>query len=150
MSEAEDRVLKRLAQQSRRLKALNRQQVVVGAFKRVPEHTPEELADIVRYNEFGTDKAPARSFLRGTVYKNHNHGWRFVSREAVKGVLSGQFTANAAYKFVGDRMVDDVHKQIDTIGPANAPSTIAKKGRNEPLIDTGGLYRSIGKKVIPR
>lgn len=150
MTSGADEVIKKITQQRRRLNQLNHQQVNVGAFKNVPEHTPEELAKIVRYNEFGTDKIPARSFLRGSVYKNRNHSWQFASRQAVKAVVGGKLTGNAAYKLMGDRMVADVHKQIDTIGPPNAPSTVRKKGRNEPLVDTGGLYRSIDKEVTKR
>ncbi|KJW12865.1 hypothetical protein VC81_03765 [Levilactobacillus spicheri] len=150
MSSGADAVLKRLAMQKRRLKQLNGMEVSVGAIKSVPEHTPEELQKIVRYNEYGTNKIPARSFLRGAVYRNSNHGWRFVSREAVKAVVAGKLTGDAAYKMVGDRMVKDVRHQIDIVGPANAPSTIKKKGRNQPLVDTGGLYRSIDKEVLKR
>ena len=129
---------------------MNANEVSVGAIKEVPEHTQEELQQIVRYNEFGTTKIPARSFLRGSLYRNSKHGWRFVSREAVKGVLNGSLTGNKAYKIVGDRMVEDVKHQIDIVGPPNAPSTIRKKGRNQPLVDTGGLYRSIDKEVVKR
>lgn len=150
MSSGAEEVLKRLALQKRRLKQLNKSEVSVGAIKSVPEHTPEELQKIVRYNEFGTNKIPARSFLRGSVYRNSKHGWRYVSREAVKGVLSGQLTSGKAYKLIGDRMVEDVHHQIDIVSPHNAPSTIKKKGRDQPLVDTGGLYRSIDKEVRPR
>lgn len=148
MESGADKILKKLTMQKRRLKQLNVAEVSVGAIKPVPEHTPEELQKIVRYNEFGTSKIPARSFLRGAVYRNSKHGWRFVSREAVKGVVEGKLTGNAAYKLVGKRMVQDVRHQIDIVSPANAPSTITKKGRNQPLVDTGGLYRSIDKEVL--
>lgn len=150
MASGADEVIKKLTMQRRRLKQLNDSEVSVGAIKSVPEHTPEELQKIVRYNEFGTDKIPARSFLRESVYRNGKHGWQFVSREAVKGVIEGKLTGNTAYKLIGDRMVDDVKHQIDIIGPANAPSTVKKKGRNRPLIDTGGLYRSIDREVLKR
>lgn len=150
MESGADAVIKKLRLQQRRLRQLNANEVSVGAIKEVPEHTQEELQQIVRYNEFGTAKIPARSFLRGSLYRNSKHGWRFVSREAVKGVLNGSLTGNKAYKIVGDRMVEDVKHQIDIVGPPNAPSTIRKKGRNQPLVDTGGLYRSIDKEVVKR
>lgn len=147
---SENEIIRKLTKQRKQLAKLNGKQVVVGAFKSVPEHTKEEMAEIVRINEFGTSKIPARSFLRGTIHKNRKHGWRFAGKEAVKGIISGRISAIGAYEAIGSRMVEDVHHQIDTIGPDNAPSTIAKKGRNQPLIDTGGLYRSIDKKVINR
>lgn len=150
MASGADEVIKKLTMQRRRLKQLNDSEVSVGAIKSVPEHTPEELQKIVRYNEFGTDKTPARSFLRGSVYRNGKHGWQFISREAVKDVIEGKLTGHAAYKLVGDRMVEDVKHQIDIVGPVNASSTIKKKGRNQPLVDTGGLYRSIDKEVLKR
>ncbi|WP_304057836.1 hypothetical protein [Levilactobacillus namurensis] len=150
MASGADEVIAKLKLQKRRLNQLNHGEVSVGAIKSVPEHTPEELQKIVRYNEFGTAKIPARSFLRGAVYRNSKHGWRFVSREAVKAVVAGKLTGNKAYKMVGDRMVEDVKHQIDIVGPANAPSTVKKKGRNQPLVDTGGLYRSIDKEVLKR
>ena len=150
MASGADEVIKKLTMQRRRLKQLNDSEVSVGAIKSVPEHTPEELQKIVRYNEFGTDKIPARSFLRGSVYRIGKHGWQFISREAVKGVIERKLTGHAAYKLVGDRMVEDVKHQIDIVGPVNASSTIKKKGRNQPLVDTGGLYRSIDKEVLKR
>lgn len=150
MASGADEIIKKLTIQQRRLKQLNASEVSVGAIKAVPEHTPEELQKIVRYNEFGTAKIPARSFLRGAVYRNSKYSWRFVSREAVKAVVAGRLTGNKAYKMVGDQMVEDVKHQIDIVGPVNASSTIKKKGRNQPLVDTGGLYRSIDKEVLKR
>lgn len=150
MPSGADKVLERLAMQQRRLNQLNSYEASVGAIKSVPEHTPEELQKIVRYNEFGTSKIPARSFLRGTVYRNSKHSWRFASHEAVKQVVDGKITGHAAYKAMGDQITKDVRRQIDTIGPKNASSTIKKKGRNQPLIDTGGLYRSIDGEVLRR
>lgn len=148
-SGAED-VLKKLTMQKRRLKQLNVYKASAGAIKNVPQHSPEELQNIVRWNEFGTHDIPARSFLRGALYRNSKHGWRYVSREAVKGVLNGTLTGNKAYKLIGKRMGEDIKKQIDTIGPPNAPSTVRTKGRNQPLVDTGGLYRAIGGKAVRR
>lgn len=150
MESGADAVIKKLTMQKRRLKQLNSLQASVGAIKSVPEHTPEELQKIVRYNEFGTSKIPARSFLRATVYKNRKHSWRFVSHEVVERVVAGQITGNKAYKIMGQQMVDDVHRQIETVGPPNAVSTIKQKGRNQPLVDTGGLYRSIDGEVLKR
>ncbi|MCY9807035.1 hypothetical protein OXT66_05655 [Lentilactobacillus senioris] len=150
MSSGADKVIQKLQLQKRRLKQLNTNQANVGAFKNVPEHSPEELQKIVRWNEFGTDKIPARSFLRGASARNRKHSWKYTAGVAVKGVLKGRLTGNQAYKLLGGQMADDVRHQIDIIGPPNAPATVKMKGRNQPLIDTGGLYRSIDEKVTHR
>lgn len=99
MASGADEIIKKLTIQQRRLKQLNASEVSVGAIKAVPEHTPEELQKIVRYNEFGTAKIPARSFLRGAVYRNSKYSWRFVSREAVKAVVAGRLTGNKAIRW---------------------------------------------------
>ncbi|WP_268914112.1 hypothetical protein [Lentilactobacillus sp. SPB1-3] len=150
MSSGADEIIQKLRMQQRRLKQLNNNQANVGAFKNVPEHTPEELQKIVRWNEFGTAKIPARSFLRGASARNRKHSWKFVAGTALKSVLNGKLTGNQAYQMVGKQMADDVRKQIDTIGPPNAAATVKLKGRNQPLVDTGGLYRSIDEKVTKR
>jgi hypothetical protein len=50
----------------------------------------------------------------------------------------------AAAGFIGNVARDDIKKTIkDMKEPGNAPSTIAKKGFDDPLIETRKLWASI-------
>ena len=49
---------------------------------------------------------------------------------------------------LGEKVVADVQRKIVALkDPPNAPSTIAKKGSANPLIDTGRLRQSIDFEV---
>lgn len=147
---SESELLKKLRLERRRLKSLNKYQAEAGALKKVPEHSEEELRMIVRANEFGTMTIPARSFLRGAAARNKRHAWRYAASVSVGKVINGGLTAMGAYKSISEVMAEGVRHQISIVGPANAPATIKKKGRNEPLVDTGGLRRSIDGRVTTR
>jgi hypothetical protein len=104
-----------------------------------------ENADKGRWNEFGTDHAPARSFLRATsaLYR------RVYAQALTAGVSAAVRTGNAS---VARKSVEttaqyfhrDVLRRIDAgIRPPNSPRTLAMKSGTTPLIDTGAMRRAI-------
>lgn len=121
--------------------------------------------DLITYaaaNEFGTDVIPERSFLRSTV-DLHRADYEKELADAVGlmidsvskgGVFSGGgraaiAQAKKALQRLGLRAVGDVQAQIVEIrDPPNAPSTIARKGSSNPLIDTGRMRQSVSFVVV--
>lgn len=145
-----DRGYKRLI---RNWLALGTRQVLVGVRSRDGFKTREgdslNLAGIASANEFGTadGRVPERSFLRSTVDENADTYGRMIGR-AVLRHLSGQEDIDQGLAKLGARAVGDVQAKIVAIDtPPNAPSTVARKGADNPLIDTGRLRQSIDYEI---
>lgn len=119
------------------VKELGDKELVIGVIG------DEELAQIALRNEYGTSKIPQRSFLRSTLEENEDN--------IVLHYLNIYRTTNDLEKAAhqtGDYVEKLVKAKIasgDFV--PNAPSTIRRKGRNQPLIDTGRMMNSI-KSVV--
>ena len=108
-------------------------------------------ADVVAYatiNENGGDKGnnpPRRSFIASTL----NLHYKVYTALLVRGVRTAVRTGKpqAATKAVEDtaeRYKRDIGRRIDSgVGPRNAASTVARKGFNHPLVETGTLRKAI-------
>jgi hypothetical protein len=106
----------------------------------------EDLVTIAAANEFGTATIPERSFLRSTVDEGRAKYAKLL-RQAVERMVDG-VPVPLAMGVVGETLVGDVQKKIrNRIPPPNAPSTIARKGSDVPLIDTGRLRQSIDYEI---
>lgn len=86
---------------------------------------------------------PERSYFRATFDKHWRSNWADQVQFDGSKMLVGEMTAKELYEDLGRVMTKDVQKAIATASPKNSPATVARKGRNNPLIDTGGLYRAI-------
>jgi len=107
-----------------------------------PDGTP--VASVAQYNEFGTPRIPPRPFMRNTI-SEHSHEWGPALGKALQ---ASDYDTNAALSLVGEGISRQVQDSIrDMRGPQNAPSTIAKKGFDKPLIDTGHMLNSVGYEV---
>jgi hypothetical protein len=97
------------------------------------------VAQVAFWNEFGTVNAPTRPFFRGMIAQNSPE-WGEQLGANIK--LAG-YNSQRALELQGTVMKDQLVKSIvDTTSPPNAPSTIARKGFDKPLIDTGYMQRS--------
>lgn len=89
----------------------------------------EENAMKALWNEFGTDKIPARPFIR-------------------RGLDNIEEELNKSPEQIGGKMVQNIKKAInDSNYPRNAVSTVKKKGFDFPLIDTREMYNSLTFRV---
>lgn len=103
---------------------------------------------LAMYQEFGTDKIPARSFVR-EPFAEHKAQYLAGLRELLPQVVEGKMTARKALGLIGLKMSADMKAAIiKGIPPPNAESTIAAKGSSTPLIDTGKLLSSISHEVV--
>ena len=110
--------------------------------------------EIAAANEFGTTDGhvPERSYLRSTVDAKRDTYARQLSRDLTKAFDEKTPNATAflrrALGLLGARAVGDVQRTMTKLSdPANAPSTIEKKGADNPLIDDGRLRQSIDFEV---
>lgn len=138
-----EQALKDLAQ---RLKDDTR--ILVGVPKGAGSYEDgNNIATIAAVNNFGSEDGhiPARPFLAPAIDKGAPQ-YRRLAQVMLPKVLSGDMTMLMLMNKMGNLAQDHVKKEIiDLRTPANAASTIAKKGADNPLIDTGnaGLLGSI-------
>lgn len=130
------------------IKQLENLEVDVGFNENSGSYPAEEgeesitIADVAAWNEFGTERAPSRPFMRQTIKDNKkkitNH-----ANKALKAALNGGGTQELLNS-IGSYTKGQMQKEIrNGDWEPNAPSTIAKKGSSKPLIDTGRMRKSI-------
>lgn len=108
------------------------------------------VVDRAGYNEFGSSRVPARSFIRAPLYANSaeiNVARLMIAQALATGSGKATFLLNA----LGERAVSWVRGAIDHhIPPPNAQSTVDKKGFDHPLIETNALYNAISYRIVNR
>lgn len=107
-----------------------------------------DLVMVATYNEFGTESIPERSFVRSTLAENRPKYQKAMQR-GLEAIIDGRATVDTVLNLIGLEAVADIQKKITDIRtPPNAPVTIAQKGSDNPLIDTGRLRQSVTFSVV--
>lgn len=108
----------------------------------------ENMAEIAEQNEFGTNKIPARPFMRTSFDENLNKIQKQVNNQ-YKLVQAQKKDADQALTAVGEFVVGLIKQKIRAIvTPPNSPVTIKLKGSSKPLIDFGQMVQSVTEKVV--
>lgn len=109
------------------------------------------IAEIAAFNEFGTERIPARPAHATTFDVNKGRMQQVIGR-AYDQVLRGSYNARTAVGRIGAFYQSLLQETITAWSdPPNADSTQAKKGAkvakghmiDNPLIDTGQMVQSI-------
>jgi len=105
------------------------------------------VAQIAFINEFGVG-VPERSFMRTTIAKERSK-IKAKKKKYLSLITKGEMKTNKALALLGEYLADKIRLKIIKIkSPPNSPRTIAlKKGKANPLIDTGQMKNSITYKV---
>lgn len=106
------------------------------------------LTAVAIYNEFGTRKIPARPFVRIASDENRK-AWGDIAADGVGKLIDRRIRAKRCCEMVGKRMKPDIQKIMgdkSKLAP-NAPATIARKGHDKPLIDTGLMRKKVNFRV---
>lgn len=108
-----------------------------------PEGADATIGDIALFHEVGTITIPQRSFIRAWVEANQPAIRDRLRAEMVR-VFQGKSTRDQAMARFGAWAVGEVQKNIaSNIPPPLAESTIAAKGSDVSLIDSGALRSAI-------
>jgi len=117
-----------------------------------------KLADVAKWNEFGTELIPPRPAFRVGVENaiRNNRGEKGAITKYLDNLVDPKLTPQNLKQleknFMNDmakRIVREVKKMIKSGATApNAPSTVAKKGFNRPLIETKLLYDNVAAEVV--
>ncbi len=103
------------------------------------------IAVIAAVHEFGSADGhiPERSFLRVPLRQNVEL-FKKIWRAGIPKIVHDELTTHQMMSQLGARGAAVSQEAIsEGIDPANAPMTIALKGSDTPLIDTGQLRQSI-------
>lgn len=103
------------------------------------------IAEYATYNEFGTDRIPARP-ANGIAFDENRASIAADFDRQVGAILEGRQTADGALTRIGMEHAGRVQQVITgrNILPALAPSTVAaKKGSTKTLVDTSAYANSI-------
>jgi hypothetical protein len=136
--------LKKLHALKRRLKKLDGAKIEVGFF---PEDKYDEtglsVAQVALFNEYGTSLVPTRPFMRDTF---ESGAAQRAIQNAMKNILSSTIR-NLPVKFLfenlGKQLSEIMQQHIDGYPGSNSPSTIERKGFNDPLFNTGKVIESV-------
>ena len=106
-----------------------------------PDGTP--VAMVAFWNEYGTRTSPVRAFFRTTVSENKKN-WVL----SVQNLMKMHNNPKQVMGLIGVHMQEQIVQSINTWSdPPNSAYTIAKKGFDKPLVETGLLMRSIKSEV---
>lgn len=112
-----------------------------------PEHDNLPVAFVAAVNEFGTEHIPERPFFRNGLRQlsGDDQMYKLLRRkldptEMVVSVKTAREIGDLVVREVGDSIVHFNE-------PPNAPMTIKRKGRNDPLINTRRMLRTLKRKV---
>ena len=94
---------------------------------------------------------PPRPMLR-TATKQKAKKWVEYAEGLSKAVLKGNMKQQGAINMFGQLVADDIKGVINDRKNwvPNAPSTVRRKGKNTPLIDTGSMRDAVDYRVHKR
>lgn len=124
---------------------------IVGASGKAPD---TEIVKAAAANEFGTKDGhiPGRSFIRSTV-RARSQEWGRMLHIGYRGILDGRLTGRKVLGLIGATMEGDIKATITAGGvpfTPNAPSTVAAKGEDKPLMDTRQMRAAVTHVVFGR
>lgn len=108
--------------------------------------------EIAVIHEFGAPEAgiPERSFVRSS-YERNKETYVRMFRNLLAEVFEGKEKIGRALGKVALKAATDIRKGVTDgagIPPPLAPETIARKGSDRPLVDTGQMLKSITWDVV--
>lgn len=125
-----------LAEVSRSINKTSRLKVGIVRSATYPDGT--QIAQNAYWQEYGTDKIPPRPVYR-LVQAKYGAKWTSAFDTLVK-----QDATLKSLGRLGELIKGQIVREYIAISdPPNAPSTVAKKGFNKPLVDTGTMWRSV-------
>ena len=98
------------------------------------------VALVAALNEFGSKNTPPRPFFRQMIAAKSSQ-WPETIATLLK---ANDFDAAKTLGLTGQGIADQLQQSIvDFTSPPLAPSTIAKKGNDKVLVDTGQMLQSV-------
>lgn len=113
------------------------------SFSKPREDDALTVGEVAVYNEFGTETIPERSFIRTTFDEKKYQIQDFID-QVVGEISDGKYTTEQGLERIGLYGAKLIVEKIRTsVPPPNAPSTIARKGSSNTLVDTGQMVQTL-------
>lgn len=127
------------------LQKLSKETVEYGYYSEDVYPDGDTVAEIAAINEYGSFENPPRPFFEQSISALRNNpvhdAKRALRKEAEISLTTGVVGSNM--DAVGEALVEGVVEQIVMMDdPPNSPETVSRKGKNDPLIDTGFMKES--------
>lgn len=101
------------------------------------------VAQVAMFNEYGGGHTPPRPFMDKT-FRWYHKKWA----NTIKGLVYDTMNFKAVLEDIGPTVVSDIQSVIEDLdNPPNRPSTVKRKGFNNPLIDSGQMLNSVRYEV---
>ncbi|WP_143463350.1 hypothetical protein [Levilactobacillus enshiensis] len=111
---------------------------------------PYRKDGVMTYIKKKSVSIPARRFMERTVSR-HEGRWQTVAEQQLAKLMNGDGSAMMALEMIGHLAVEAMKSEIIRFKvPHNAALTIANKGFDDPLIDTGALRDAIDYRIVPK
>lgn len=108
----------------------------------------EETARKLAWAEFGTKTAPPRPVIRQTIAARRDKLGATMEAELASMIAAG-VPARVGLERIGAAVAAELRAAIYAFSsPPNAPATILRKLKNDPLVDTGAMAEKIGWRVV--
>lgn len=112
------------------------------------------LAELAAIHEFGSPSAniPERSFIRRTFDEGKKE-FEEISAKVAKGIILDRFSVEKGMEILGAWGANAVKKRVTSgehIPPPLKAATIAAKGSDRPLVDTGVMINAISWEIVDR
>jgi len=119
-----------------------------GVHEDIPNYpSGMSVPQVAFFNEFGFG-VPTRSVFRACFDQLAVAKWWPSIIKLHSAMLAGTVKYHLIPELIGAEAVKDYqHFQRALSKPPNAPSTVARKGKNDPLIDTEHWVKNIAAKV---
>lgn len=140
-----------LAAHKKMIKTITGRKVEAGWFEsaRYKKRGNILVAQVARYNEFGTRTIPARPFMR-LAGENFARDRAEIQLKITKQLMAGKISVDQALGKIGLAMEGKIAESIKNgQWVPNAESTHKRKGfaKNTPLIWTGTMLKTIASRV---
>lgn len=111
------------------------------------------MGDILRWNHYGTETIPPRPVLRNAAEKIIPQNKKRIEAylmNLVRNPREAKRLETVLLQSLGAQCVREARDEIDTSERLqhNAPRTVAKKGFDKPLEETGELKKALAYEVV--
>ena len=106
-----------------------------GVPRRFGRQKERTAAEVAAFNEYGGGYTPPRPFIRTCIQKNSRKWFNYFDKTWLQFPDIRQTLWKLGDKIKGD--LSETVKEWST--PPNAPSTVMRKGFNNPLVDSGNM-----------
>ncbi|MEE5131429.1 hypothetical protein V2J82_13345 [Pseudomonas alliivorans] len=140
--------MKGLANLAKRMQSLQKTKTKVGFFEDSVYDDGTPVATVAAYNEFGTRFHPERPFIQETLQdKLTIKKIISVLKLAAQASIQGNGSARAIMATLGRIVAREIKITIANYPGSNSPRTVAAKGFDRPLYETGKMLESVKFKV---